>query len=148
MARDSDPLIGFHFGLEIGGGRVAGYFTELSGLGSEHELIEYKILDERGNDVVQNLPGRVKWQPITLKRGVTKLMDMWEWRGKVEAGEVDEALVNGTITMFDQTLNPVARWEFVNAWPSKISGPQLKADGNTIGIEELVIVHEGLKRMA
>jgi phage tail-like protein len=41
----------------------------------------------------------------------------------------------------------VAEWDFVNAWPSKITGPQMKADGNSIGIEEIVIVHEGIKRM-
>jgi phage tail-like protein len=145
-ARDSDPLLGFHFGLELGG-RVAGYFTELDGIGSEHELIEYKILDKQGNDIVQNLPGRLKWQPITLKRGITSMTDMWDWRKKVEDGDVDGALSNGTIKMYNQMLTIVAQWDFVNAWPSKISGPQMKADGNSIGIEQIVIVHEGIKRV-
>jgi hypothetical protein len=38
MARDTDPLVGFHFQLDLGG-VVAGYFTEISGLGSENEVV-------------------------------------------------------------------------------------------------------------
>ena len=38
----------------------------------------------------------------------------------------------------------VRRWNFINAWPSKISGPQISADSNDLAIEELTIVHEGM----
>ncbi|MCB0154579.1 MAG: phage tail protein [Anaerolineae bacterium] len=48
--------------------------------------------------------------------------------------------------MFDQSLKPVAQWDFKNAWPSKISGPQPKADGNDISLEDLTIVHEYIVR--
>jgi phage tail-like protein len=43
-------------------------------------------------------------------------------------------------------MNVAARWDFVNAWPSKVSGPDIKADGNEFGIEEMTIVHEGMRR--
>jgi phage tail-like protein len=48
--------------------------------------------------------------------------------------------------MFDQEFNEVARWNFTSGWPSKVSGPSPKADGNEVGIEELTIVHEGIER--
>jgi phage tail-like protein len=48
--------------------------------------------------------------------------------------------------MFSQSLEEVARWNFENAWPVKVSGPTMKADSNEFGIEELVITHEGLYR--
>ncbi len=145
MARDTDPALGFHFRLEVQG-RVTGFFTEIGGLGSEHEVIEHKVVDMNGNDLIQALPGRLKWQPITLKRGLTSVRDVWDWRKMVEDGKVNEARSNGTITMFNQSLQPVAKWDFKNAWPSKVTGPQLQSDSNTFGIEEMTIVHEGIKR--
>jgi phage tail-like protein len=36
------------------------------------------------------------------------------------------------------------RWTLVNAWPAKISGPDLKASGNEVAIETLELGHEGL----
>jgi phage tail-like protein len=49
--------------------------------------------------------------------------------------------------MMNRTGKPVAQWDFNNAWPSKVSGPELKSDSNDFGVEEVVIVHEGMKRV-
>ena len=48
--------------------------------------------------------------------------------------------------MLDQSLKPVAKWDFENAWPSKVSGPQAQSDSNNYGVEELTIVHEYIVR--
>ena len=141
-----DPLVGFHFKVEVTQGGITGYFTECSGLGSENEIIEQKVVNENGVEVVMKIPGRLKWGDITLKRGITSNMDMWKWRKKVEQGDVKGARSNGSIVMFDQSLVEVARWNFENGWPSKISGPSVKSDDNSIGVEELVIVHEYIER--
>jgi phage tail-like protein len=74
-------------------------------------------------------------------------MDLWDWRQLVEDGKVKDARKNGSIVMYDRELKEAARWNFSNAWPSKISGPAPKADGNEIGVEELTIVHEFIKRV-
>jgi phage tail-like protein len=145
-SRDSDPLISFHFAIEMQG-KVSGFFTECGGLGSEHEVIEHKIVDTKGREVVQKLPGRMKWQDITLKRGITKEMDIWKWRKQVEDGDVEGARRNGSIVMFDQGLKEVARWNFERAWPTKCTGPSLQADSNAFGVEELTLTHEGLTRI-
>ena len=142
----TDPLIGFHYAVEVQG-MVTGYFTECSGLGSEHEVIEHKVVDDKGKEIIMKIPGRVKWENITLKRGTTDNLDIWNWRMKVEDGDVDGARANGSIVMFDQHLSEMARWNFENAWPVKVSGPSVKADSNEIGIEELAIAHEGLWRI-
>ena len=141
-----DPLVSFQYAVEIQG-NVAGYFTECTGLGSEHEVIEHKVVDKRGKEIVQKVPGRLKWENIVLKRGITDSMDIWEWRRKVEEGKVDEARANGSIVMMDQHLTPVARWNFEGAWPVKVTGPTMRSDSNEIGIEELTIAHEGLWRV-
>jgi len=143
--RGTDPLQGFHFGLEVQGA-VSGYFTEISGLGSETEIIDHKVVTKDGHEVIQKIPGRLKWGDITLKRGVTSEMDMWKWRKLVEDGKIADARKNGSIIAYDQEFQEVARWNFVRAWPSKINGPQLQADSNNITVEELTIVHEGIIR--
>jgi len=140
-----DPLVGFHFAVEVQG-MIAGYFTECSGLGSENEIIEHKVVNAKGVEVVMKIPGRLKWENIVLKRGITSNMDIWTWRKMVEDGNVSGARQNGSIVMYDQALAEVARWNFENAWPLKVTGPSPKADGNEIGVEELTIAHEFIER--
>jgi phage tail-like protein len=142
-----DPLVGAHFALELGG-KVKGYFTECSGLGSESEIVEHKVVEANGETVIYKIAGRLKWGDIVLKRGITSAMDMWDWRKLVETGKLNEARINGSIMMFTQTLELAARWDFDKGWPSKISGPSIKADSNEIGIEELTIAHEGIRRVS
>ena len=142
-----DPLVGFHFAVDIQG-QVTGYFTECSGLGSEHEVIEHKVVNEAGVEVVMKIPGRLKWENIVLKRGITSNMDIWEWRKKVEDGNVTDARADGSIIMYDQTLSEVARWNFQSGWPLKVTGPSVKSDSNEIGVEELTISHEYIERVS
>ena len=141
-----DPLVSFHFMIDVQG-EITGYFTEVSGLGSESEIIEQKVTNEKGIEIVKKIPGRLKWGDITLKRGITSSLDMWNWRRKVEEGKVTDARKNGSIVMFDQELQEKARWNFVNGWPTKITGPAPKTDSNEISIEELTIAHELITRV-
>jgi phage tail-like protein len=141
----TDPLVSFHFGVDLGG-KAIGYFTECSGLGSETEIIEQKVVSENGQEVILKLPGRLKWENVVLKRGITEALDIWDWRQEVVDGGVDAARMNGSIVMYDQEGGEVARWNFENGWPSKVTGPQPKADSNEIGIEELTITHEYITR--
>lgn len=140
-----DPLLGFHFAVDVQD-TVKGFFTECSGLGSEQEIVEQKVVTEKGVEVVLKIPGRLKWENIVLKRGITSNMDLWTWRKQIEDGQVFNARKNGSIVMYDQSLTEVARWNFDNAWPVKVSGPSVKADSNEIGVEELTIAHEGIRR--
>lgn len=143
---DQDPLISAWFGVEFQGG-VAGAFRECTGLGSENQIVEYKASGPKGEYVIKKVPGRMKWNDITLKRGITDAMDMWTWRKQVETGQVDSARKNGSITMYDQKGAALARWNFINAWPSKLTGPSANANNNEVAIEELVITHEGYERV-
>ncbi|MGH9844770.1 MAG: phage tail protein [Blastocatellia bacterium] len=146
MANEKDPLVSAWFGVEFQG-QVKGAFRECTGMGSENEVVEYKASGEKGEQVVKKVPGRMKWNNITLKRDITASMEMWAWRKLVEQGKVDDARKNGSIVMFSTNGDEVARWDFVNAWPSKISGPTANAQNNEVGIEELEIAHEGYSRV-
>jgi phage tail-like protein len=145
-ALTGDPLVAFNFMVEVSG-VISGYFTEASGLGSENEVVEHKIVGKGDKEAVRKIPGRLKWGDITLKRGITANMDMWKWRKMVEQGKVGEPRKDGSIVMFDQAGTEVARWNFKAGWPSKLNGPSVKSDGNEVGVEELTIVHEFIERV-
>ena len=80
---DKDPLVSAWFGVEFQG-QVVGAFRECTGLGSENEVVEYKASGQKGEFIINKVPGRLKWNNITLKRGITDSMDMWKWRKLVE----------------------------------------------------------------
>jgi phage tail-like protein len=142
----SDPLVGYHFFVEIDGITQA-MFKECSGLESSHEVVEYKEAGKNGVVIIRKQPGALKWADIVLKRGITDVMELWEWRKKIEQGKIKENRKNGSIVMFNQESQEVARWNFTDGWPSKLAGPAMKADGNEVAIEELTITHEGLERI-
>jgi phage tail-like protein len=141
-----DVLVTFHFALDVSGA-VQGTFAEVSGLGSENEVVENKVSMGAGaKDVIKKIPGRLKYNDVTLKRGITDNMDMWNWRKMIEKGDVVSARKNATITMYDTLGKAIARWNLTNAWPSKISGPSIKADSSEMGVEELTITFEDYER--
>jgi phage tail-like protein len=144
---DPDPLVSAFFTIDFGGS-VKGAFRECTGLGSENEVVEYKASGDKGKFVMKKVPGRMKWNNITLKRGITNAMDMWDWRKQVEEGKVEQARKNGSIIMYNQMNEAIARWDFVQAWPNKLTGPSANATNNEVGIEELEITHEGYKRVS
>ena len=146
MADREDPLVAFKFGLEIEG-KLSGFFTSVNGIGSESEVIEHKIVNpETGETIIQKLPGRMAWTDVTLKRGVTSSIDIWEWRQQVVDGKVDDARTNCSVTAYNQANEEIARWNLDNAWPSKVVGPEMDSGSQNYMIEEVTIVHEGMAR--
>ncbi len=143
--QEKDPVVSSWFGVEFQG-QVVGAFRECTGMGSENEVVEYKASGPKGEFIIKKVPGRMKWNNITLKRGITDAMDMWKWRKMVEEGNIEGARRNGSIAMYNQAGVEIARWDFVNAWPSKLNGPTANANNNEVGIEELEITH-GYKRV-
>ncbi|MGB2798550.1 MAG: phage tail protein [Dehalococcoidia bacterium] len=145
LGQRRDPLGSMRFFVDIGN-VITGSFRECGGLGSETELIESKEALKGGFTVYIKTPGALKWENISLKRGITNSMEIWEWRKEVEQGNVEGARMNGSIIMYDSEGQQSARWNFIRGWPQKVSGPSFNATSNEIGVEELVIVHEGLVR--
>jgi phage tail-like protein len=141
-----DGLISSFFSLEITG-KMVGAFREVTNLGSENAVVEDKSRGPDGKYIIRKIPGTLKWNDITLKQGLTDNMDMWKWRKLVEEGKVDDARANGSIIMYDTAGKSVARWNLVNCWPSKLSGPAGKADGNEIAVQEMTLAHEGYERV-
>ena len=136
-----NPYASFNFLVEIDGVTRAG-FSECSGLGIEVEVIEYREGADKPN-AVRKLPGLSKYSTIVLKRGFTQDKSLWDWFKKVLDGNVQRA--SGAITLLDNAHNPVLRWVFREAWPSKWEGPTLNGKSKDVAIETLEIQHEGIE---
>ena len=125
------------------------FFRRFSGIGSESEVIEQKTTAPTGQTTVQNLPGRLKWKELVVKRSLTSDKSFSTWRAQVETGNLKGAIFNFSIILLNTALQPVARWEGSGGWPSKLNFifPSI-APGVTPTpvVEELTIMHSGLVR--
>lgn len=136
-----DPYASYNYKLEIDGIQSGG-FSECAGLNQESTPIEYR---EGTEDItVRKLPGLMKYGNITLKRGVTTNRDLMDWLKFVQDGDILRK--NVSIVLRDELKRDVVRYNLREAWPSKWTGADMKANANEVAIESLEIVHEGLVR--
>lgn len=137
----TDPYKSYNFLVEIDGITRAG-FRECSGLDSSSDPIEYR----EGNDklTMRKLPGMNKYSNISLKRGVTDDADLWQWWKSVQDGKGQRK--NFSIILLDDTGAEKLRWNVVEAWPTKWTGPSFNATGHEVAIETLDIAHEGVTK--
>ncbi len=134
------PLPAFHFQVDWQGTQLA--FSEVTGLNYEAQIIEYRdgLSPEYST---QKMPGLKKYGNITLKRGVfANDNEFYDWMAEIKLNKIERRDV--IISLLDEEHNPVMTWKVVNAWPTKITSPDLKASGNESAIETLELAHEGL----
>jgi phage tail-like protein len=131
----------FRFRIEIEGLIVA-QVSDITGLNLETETESY---EEGGvNDYVHIFPKKTKYQNITLKRGISDLDDMWKWYQEVVSGKFKRK--SGSIVLQDVKGNDKWLWNFHDAYPVKWTGPELKADSNTVAFETVELAHHGIKK--
>jgi phage tail-like protein len=134
-----DPLVSFRFAVTINGLTQA-MFMECNGLGAERTP---EPISQGGvNDYIYQLPGRISYPRVTLRRGIADT-GLWTWfctglyDCKIERREVKIILFNPDLSVFRQ-------WNLAQAFPVKWTGPDLKTDSNQIAVEALELVHHGL----
>ncbi len=134
------PLPKFHFQVEWGGAKIG--FTEVSGLDVEREVIEYRDGSSKEYSKLKQ-PGLTKFSNITLKRGsFASDNEFYDWWASTKLETVERRDI--TISLLNEEHTPVMIWNVKNAWPSKITPTDLKSDDNSIAIESMELVHEGL----
>lgn len=78
-----------------------------------------------------------------MKKGVYKGDNkFWDWFNEIKMNTIKRVPV--TISLLDEEGAPTMVWTLANAWPTKITGTDLKSDGNEVAIETIEIVHEGV----
>jgi len=117
-------------------------FQEVSGLDIQSEEIKYRHGDSPEFSVIK-MPGMKKVGNITMKKGVFKGDNkFWDWFKQIKMNTIKRLPV--TISLLDEGGKATMGWTLTNAWPTKITGTDLKSEGNEVAIESIEIVHEGL----
>ena len=142
---ERDPLIGAHFALEVQG-VVSAFFSQASGFNNSSEVVDHVAVDANGRSVKQKIPGDLTWDDLTLNRGITDDLALWNWRQQVIDGDVVGARKDGSVIMYNQASQEMARFNFTNGWPSGWKGPDVSSEDQSVAIEEITIAHEGLVR--
>ena len=141
----SDALASYLFAIEIDSIEIA-QFTEISGLVSELDVIELKENTRDGKLVIHKSPGAMKPPTITLKRAKNSSKALWDWHEAMLQGKVSESRKNGSVILKSYDGSEVARYNFTNAWVSKITTGTLKAGANEVLMEEASLVCESFVR--
>jgi len=132
-----NPFFSYNFLVSINSIAVAA-FQECGGLETTTQPVDYREGD--GPQHMQKLAGMNSYSPITLKRGMTDSLELWNWRLDVMKGSFERR--NGTILLRDREGKTLRQWHFHEAWPSKWIGPAFNASSNAIAIETLELTHE------
>jgi phage tail-like protein len=147
MAIRDTPYGSYNFMVEFDGNEDAnsalGGFSDVSGLGTEITLMEYRQGNDRENRV-RKIPALHKASDVTLKRGMMGLANFWQWVNVTRVDPTHKRQV--MVTLKDEVGNPVLKWKLVNARPMKWTGPTFAAKGGSdAAMEELVIASEGIE---
>lgn len=151
----TDPLVAQNFFLEIDG-EVVTFLSGVSGLDVEVEVASTTQVGKGGKtQMIRTLGNQAKAPDLSLTRmaAVDSTNDaMWKWFNDVRDKGlklVDRAgnRKNGSIVMYDSFNTEVARFNFYNAWPSKISTDALSAESNDVVKESITLVCERLERV-
>jgi phage tail-like protein len=126
----------------------AALVNRITGVKRITDVMEYK---EGGNPIILKGPGRTKYDPITLERGVSQDPDFLNWANAVQVldkGAPSTSLKNLRqdlrIDLLNEDLQPVKRFKVYRAWPSEYQAlPDLDAGANAVAIEHLKLENEG-----
>lgn len=139
----TDPYRNFRFRVEIDGIQTAS-FSEATIPDTSTDTVDYREGTDSPHQ--KKLSGLVKYGNITLKKGLTDSMELYEWRKLAEQSGAAKARKNISLVLVDEEGNDKARWDIVEAWPTKYDPSDFSAKANEVIIETLEIVHEGVTR--
>jgi phage tail-like protein len=147
---NEDPIIARNFYLEIDGGDKVP-LTGISGFDVEVDVV----------DVNQNLPGgqqvHIKTRGGTLQVSAVTLSrvaptsvtsdPIWPWFLLIREEGTAGQRKNGSIVLTDQVGKELARYNFFNGWPSKITTGDMEVGANNHLTEQITLVSERMDRV-
>jgi len=139
------PYNQFNFQVKFGSTQAS--FQEVSGLGMEIHVAEYRSGDRLDNSPIK-VTGLTKYNDVTLKRGVVgDPTTLYAWFASVSGGAGNASNGGQTVTinlMDDTNTTAVQTWVLANARPIKLTGPTFNGKATDVAIEELVLLTEGV----
>jgi len=132
---------------------VDAYFMDCKGFKRNQEIVEFREVTPQpwgkaksGLVVCTKVPGNVKTNNITLRRGMTQSNTLWKWFEAVQLGNWAKQRQDGSLSIYDQSRDVQAKFVFYRAWPTSYVLSDLSASSNDVEIEELELAVEELIR--
>jgi phage tail-like protein len=148
MADDGDkqgdtwPLPKFYFSVQLGDDKDV-KFSEVSGLEADVKPIEYRHGDSKVFYPIK-MPGLGSVRNVTMRKGIfQKDAKFWTWFSEVKMNIIGRRAV--IINLLDESGAPKMVWTLHNAWPTKVTGTDLKSEGNEVAVESIELAFETLE---
>jgi len=147
-----DPYKNFKFRVKWDGKYVAGV-SKLSALKRTTEVIEHRSGSDASSP--RKSPGRTKYEPITLERGVTHDPEFEKWANKIwnqGSGLGAEISLKDfrkdiIIEMFNEAGQVAVAYKVYRCWVSEFQAlPEMDANANAVAIQTLKLENEGWER--
>jgi len=144
MANRNTPYGAFNYTVAFDGAEPFGGFSDVSGIGTEVTVAEYRNGNERENHV-RKVAGVHKVSDVTLKRGIVNSKTLFDWIKETRVLGPAAQRKSVRITLLDEAQAPVQAWILANVIPMKYSGPTLAGKGGgEVAMEEITLAAEGL----
>jgi phage tail-like protein len=149
-----DPYKNFKFRVfwEGSNAPVAGV-SKVSALKRSTEVVEHREGGDPSSG--RKSPGRTKYEPVTLERGVTHDAEFEKWANKVwnyGSGLGAEVSLkdfrrNILIEMYNEAGQLALRYKVYRCWVSEFQAlPDLDANANAVAIQSIKLENEGWER--
>ena len=144
-----DPYKNFKFRVRWDGRYVAG-ISKVGALKRSTEVVEHRVGGDSSTS--RKSPGRSKFEPIMLERGVTHDPDFEDWANlvwNVEAGlgaEVSLANFRKDIIleMYNEAGQLAIAYKVFRCWVSEFQAlPEFDANANAVAIQSIKLENEG-----
>jgi len=147
-----DPYKNYRFLVYFGTSSTAvAAVSKVTALKRSSDPIDYR---EGGNAIILKGLGRMKYEPITMERGITFDSDFEDWANAAQVlnlGSPSTSLANLRkeirIVLLNEAAQPVHQYKVHRCWVSEFQAlPDLDAGQNAIAIEHIKIENEGWER--
>ena len=150
-----DPYKNFKFRVKWDGVYVAG-ISKVGALKRTTEVVEHREGGDQSTS--RKSPGRTKYEPVTLERGVTHDKAFQQWANKVWDYQNSQAAADNRtqevslkdfrkdiiIDMFNEAGQKVLSYYVYRAWVSEYQAlPELDANANAVAIQTIKLENEG-----
>jgi phage tail-like protein len=148
MSDRTTPYLAFNFLVFLSGNsgtQPLGGFSDVSGLSTEITEAEYRAGNYPENHVAK-FPGIYKTGDVTLKRGLMRTTDAYDWLDATRQTGIAAERPSVIITLLDEARTQVAQWKLLAVLPKKMTGPTLAAKGGAdVAMEEIVLSAEKIE---
>lgn len=147
-----DPYKNFKFRVKWDGKYVAG-ISKVSTMKRSTEVVEHR----EGGDpsTVRKSPGRNKFEPVTLERGVTHDLEFEAWANKVwqyngglgAESSLEDFRKDIILEVYNEAGQAVLAYKIFRCWVSEYQAmPDLDANANAVAIQTIKLENEGWER--